>query len=410
MQVLQHVVDKVALLHVAKARVDRLGLDAIRDEPAQRAGGIGLDLRGGRQARHKRRVLALAIATAQDQIRNGFIAQMLRSFAGHALAPKTFACRGIKVGDDIALAHARGLGSASGLGMCPQLGPYGCRVALACLAIVRHTGERDRTARRLHRTAKAHAQQGSGLQRHAVAAQLGRQHGKRALFVRKRIAVQVDIGKQHGIVAARTKNRRIGKRREAHLCSWCAIDLVGLVIVGGTALVHLGSNAVENGHGRGLRHVEHASIVHKNVDDVTQQSRLCLATGLTVKTAKRAIGQRLGNGKHGLERRHGFVAPQRLEHVRDHARHVLKPVLVTRRFTRAPDLALHALQQALDARGGLAARETHILVEAARAGGVGTRKRAVNPVGKLRSGPPLSLGSGALRRRLSYARSGWRAP
>ena len=34
MQMLQHVVDKVALLHVAKASVDRLGLDAIRDEPA----------------------------------------------------------------------------------------------------------------------------------------------------------------------------------------------------------------------------------------------------------------------------------------------------------------------------------------------------------------------------------------
>ena len=40
MQVLQHVVDKVTLLHVAKARVDGLGLNAIRDEPAQRAGGI----------------------------------------------------------------------------------------------------------------------------------------------------------------------------------------------------------------------------------------------------------------------------------------------------------------------------------------------------------------------------------
>ena len=285
MQVLQHVVDKVALLHVAKARVDGLGLDAIRHEPAQRAGRIGLDLRGGRQTRHERRVLTLAIATAQDQIRHGLGTQMLRGFTGHALALETFACRGIKVGDDIALAHAHGLGSASGLGMCPQLGPYGCRVALACLAIVRHTGEHDRTARRLHRTAKAHAQQGSGLQRHAVAAQLGCQRGKRALFVRKRIAVQVDIGKQHGIVAARAKNRRIGKRREAHLCSWCAIDLIGLVIVGGTALVHLGSNAVENRHGRGLRHVERASIVHKDVDGMAQQSRLCLATGLAVKAA-----------------------------------------------------------------------------------------------------------------------------
>ena len=34
MQMLQHVVDKVALFHVAKARVDRLGLHAVRDEPA----------------------------------------------------------------------------------------------------------------------------------------------------------------------------------------------------------------------------------------------------------------------------------------------------------------------------------------------------------------------------------------
>ncbi len=36
MQVLQHVMDKVALLHVAKARIDGLRFDAIRDEPAQR--------------------------------------------------------------------------------------------------------------------------------------------------------------------------------------------------------------------------------------------------------------------------------------------------------------------------------------------------------------------------------------
>ena len=33
-QMLQHVVDKVALLHIAKAGVDRLGLHAVRDEPA----------------------------------------------------------------------------------------------------------------------------------------------------------------------------------------------------------------------------------------------------------------------------------------------------------------------------------------------------------------------------------------
>lgn len=157
MQVLQHVMDKVALLHVAKAGVDRLGFDAIRDEPAQRAGGIGLDLRGGRQARHQRRALALAVTTAQDQIRNGFIAQMLRSFAGHALALETFACRGIEVPYDITLTHAlrlvgasglsvvsglvgvSGLSIVSGLGMRPQLGPHGRRIALARLTIVGHT-------------------------------------------------------------------------------------------------------------------------------------------------------------------------------------------------------------------------------------------------------------------------------
>ena len=84
MQMLQHVVDKVALLHVAKARVDRLGLDAIRHEPAQRARRVRLNLRGGRQTRHERRVLALAIAATQDQIRHGLGTQMLRGFTGHA--------------------------------------------------------------------------------------------------------------------------------------------------------------------------------------------------------------------------------------------------------------------------------------------------------------------------------------
>ena len=34
MEVLQHIVDKVALLHIAKAGVDRLGLHAVRNEPA----------------------------------------------------------------------------------------------------------------------------------------------------------------------------------------------------------------------------------------------------------------------------------------------------------------------------------------------------------------------------------------
>ena len=126
---------------------------------------------------------------------------------------------------------------------------------------------------------------------------------------------------------------------------------------------------------------------------MAQQGHLRLATGLTVETTKRAIGQCLGNGKHGLERRHGLVAPQRLEHVRDHARHVLKPVLVARRFTRAPHLALHALQQALDARSGLAARQSHVLIEGTGIDGISARKRTVNPVGKLRRGPPLSLRS-----------------
>ena len=129
---------------------------------------------------------------------------------------------------------------------------------------------------------------------------------------------------------------------------------------------------------------------------MAQQGHLRLATGLAVETTKRAIGQCLGNGKHGLERRHGLVAPQRLKHVRDHAWHVLKPVLVARRFTRAPHLALHALQQALDARSGLAARQSHVLIEGSRAGGIGARKRTVDPVSKLRGGPPLGLGGGAL--------------
>ena len=163
MQVLQHVMDKVALLHVAKACIDGLRFDAIRDEPAQRAGGIGLDLRGGRQARHERRVLALAIATTQDQIRHGLGTQMLRGFTGHALALETFACRGIEVLYDITLTHALRLVGASGfsvtsglsvvsdlsavsLGMRPQLGPHGSRIALARLAIVGHTGERNRAA------------------------------------------------------------------------------------------------------------------------------------------------------------------------------------------------------------------------------------------------------------------------
>ena len=112
---------------------------------------------------------------------------MLRSFAGHALAPKTFACRGIEVPYDIALTHAlrlvgasglsvvsglvgvSGLSIVSGLGMRPKLGPHGSRVALARLAIVRHAGERNRTARGLHRAAKAHAQQGGRLKRHTAA-------------------------------------------------------------------------------------------------------------------------------------------------------------------------------------------------------------------------------------------------
>ena len=207
MQVLQHVMDKVALLHVAKARIDGLRFDAIRDEPAQRAGGIGLNLRGGRQARHEWRVLALAIATTQDQIRHGLGAQMLRGFTGHALALETFACRGIEVPYDIALTHALrfvgasgfsvvsglvgvsglsvggGLSSFSGLGMRPQLGPHGSRIALARLAIVRHARKRNRAACRLHRVAKAHAQQGRGLKRHTLATKARRQRGQRPLLV-----------------------------------------------------------------------------------------------------------------------------------------------------------------------------------------------------------------------------------
>lgn len=296
MQVLQHVVDEVTLLHVAKARIDGLGLDAIRHEPAQRAGGIGLDLRGGRQARHERRVLTLAIATAQDQIWHGLGTQMLRGFTGHALALEAFACRGIEVPYDIALTHALRLSVVSclsvvsGLGVRTQLGPHGRRIALTRLTIVGHTGERNRTTRCLHRTAKAHAQQGRGLKRHALATEARRQRGQRALLVRERIAVQIDIGKQHGIVAAGAQSRRIGKRSKTNLSTWRTVNLVGLVIVGGATLVHLGANAIEHGHGRSLRHVERAGAIHKDVDDVAQQGHLRLATGLAIQAAQRAIG------------------------------------------------------------------------------------------------------------------------
>ena len=131
---------------------------------------------------------------------------MLRGFTGHALALETFACRGIEVPYDIALTHALrlvgasslvvsglsvvsclvgvcGLSSFSGLGMRPQLGPHGSRIALARLAIVRHAGKRNRAACRLHRVAKAHAQQGRGLKRHALATKARRQRGQRPLLV-----------------------------------------------------------------------------------------------------------------------------------------------------------------------------------------------------------------------------------
>ena len=42
---------------------------------------------------------------------------------------------------------------------------------------------------------------------------------------------------------------------------------------------------------------------------MAQQGSLGLATGLAVKAAQGAVGQRLGNREHGLERRHGLVAP-----------------------------------------------------------------------------------------------------
>ena len=183
MQMFQHVVDKVALLHVAKTRVDRLGLNAIRDEPAQRAGGIGLDLRGRRQTRYKRRVLALAVPTAQDQIWHGRLAQMLRSLACHALALEALAGCRVKITYDIALAHACHLSGTGGLGMRPQLGPHGSRIALARLAIVRHARKRNRATCRPHRVAKAHAQQGRRLKRHALATKARSQRGQRSFLV-----------------------------------------------------------------------------------------------------------------------------------------------------------------------------------------------------------------------------------
>ena len=239
--------------------------------------------------------------------------------------------------------------------------------------------------------AKARAQQGRELKRHALATKARRQRGQRPLLARERIAVQIDIGKQHGIVAAGAQSCRIGKRSKTNLSTWRTVNLVGLVIVGGATLVHLGANAIEHGYGRGLRHVERAGAIHKDLDDVAQQGHLRLVTSLTVKASKGAIGQRLGNGKHGLERRHGLVTPQRLEHVRNHTRYVLKPVVVARRLARAPHLALNALQQALNARGSLATRETHILIEGTGTDGISARKRAADPVGKLRRGPPLGL-------------------
>ena len=94
---------------------------------------------------------------------------MLRSLARNSPTLDALAGRWIKIGDDTALAHARNLGGASGLGMCPQLGPHGSRIALARLAIVGHAGEHNGTACRVHRAAKAHAQQGRRLKRHAAA-------------------------------------------------------------------------------------------------------------------------------------------------------------------------------------------------------------------------------------------------
>ena len=84
--------------------------------------------------------------------------------------------------------------------------------------------------------------------------------------MRKRVAVQVDVGKQHGIVAVGAQGRRIDKQRKAHLGARGTVNLAGLVIVGGAALVHLGADAVEHGHGRCLRHVERAGVVHEDID------------------------------------------------------------------------------------------------------------------------------------------------
>ena len=399
-QAVHDVVDEVALLHVSETRVERLGADARGHEPAQGAGDVALDLRSGELARHQAAGVAL-VTLVEDQVPDGVGAELLRRQACDPLAGQARPAGGIEVPHDVALAHRDGARRRPAAWAAAKLRPHRRRVAVPRLAVMRHAGENRPGTRGGERAVEEVPLGCGGLELDGREAELRPERRERALLVREREAVDVGVCYEDGVDGACGQQRGVGERHEAHAGHLRVPVRTGVREVGRLGATTGGDRQAVQHRGRhGLADIELARGVDQGLDGLRRHRGLDACAHRAVPPAEGGRGQRRRDRAHGLQRRDRAVLPEAGDDAAAHRGDGRIGLRLVGAAARGLGLGLVALEHAKDCLGRDGSVGADLLVELARRVGVHAGQRRVQPIGKLRGGPPRRCALGVVARLL----------
>ena len=254
-------------------------------------------------------------------------------------------------------------------------------------------------------TAKQVSQASGGIDRNGRdSARLLHGH-QRALRPVERIGLYINICQQHGVDAARLKQRGVCGRHKADEDPRRGVGRgnarvsigapVGILArrTGGDSLLHHHAHAVQRRRGNGLRHIQQAGRVHEGVRRGVCHRGLHGGVHVAGIRAVSECGQGAGGRRHRLEGGDGTTLPQVVHHVGANRGHASKGVARIQLGTGRIDPALVALQRAQGRLRRHAAVLANLLIEHAGGGSVRTRYGRVQPVGQFGRRPPQGTGS-----------------
>ena len=296
MQTVEDIVHEVAHLDAAESGVDAGRPDAVRDEPAQGAGEIGLDLGRRELTGLERGIGVLRIALAKHKVGQGAGGEGLGRQAGDPIGFEPPRGRRVEIGCDIALPH-RGrwrVGETSA-----ELRPDGRRIAVLRLTVMGDPREDGRDPGHREDTGETAAQAGDGLEDEGRRVERGGEGRQRPLLMGEGVAFDVHLDGDEGVCRGLRQAGGLVRAKESHL---------GTCSRGRGRERGRHTEPLEGAQGHLLAHPELMGLSPQDLDRALEHGALRSGAHTTVTGAEGRCRGLSGDGEHLLRRAHGSSA------------------------------------------------------------------------------------------------------